>query len=109
MIRKATTYRLDPVVHASLSKLSQALGRPLNRLVNEAVSDFVARRSKEVDADLEASLEKLRAYRTSDPDFERAIADYVDAEASLKEDPAEGRRAVDVGSAQTRMLKLLNG
>jgi predicted transcriptional regulator len=109
MIRKAATCRLDPVVHASLSTLSQVLGRPLNQLINEAVSDFVARRSKEVAADLEATLEKLRAYRKSDPDFERAIRDYVDAEASLKEDPAEGQRAVDVGPTQARMLKLLNG
>jgi len=109
MIKKATTCRLDPVVHESLSKLSQILGQPLDQLVNEAVSDFVARRSKQVEADLEKTLERLRAYRKSDPDFERAIADYVDAEASLKEDPAEGRRAVAVGPAQARMFKLLNG
>ena len=45
--------------------------------------------------DLEATVKKLRAYRKSDPSFERAIADYVDAEALLKrdQDPAEGQRA----------------
>jgi predicted transcriptional regulator len=109
MNKRATTYRLDPVVQASLSALSQLLGQPLNQLVNEAVSDFVARRSKEAKVDLEATLETLRVYRKSDPDFERAIADYVDAEASLREDPAEGQRAVDVGPAQARVLKLLDG
>lgn len=109
MNKRATTYRLDPVVQASLSALSQLLGQPLNQLVNEAVSDFVARRSKEVKVDLEATLETLRVYRKSDPDFERAIADYVDAEASLREDPAEGQRAVNVGPAQARVLKLLDG
>jgi len=59
--------------------------------------------------DLEVTLEKLRAYRKSDPQFERALADYVDAEASLKadQDPAEGRRA-DIGPAQTRILALLD-
>lgn len=108
MNRKATTYRIDPVVQAGLSTLSKILGRPQNQLVNEAVRDFVARRSKEVEADLEATLEKLRAYRRSDPNFERAIADYVDAEASLKEDPAEGHRAMDIGPAQARMLELLD-
>ncbi|HEV2853645.1 MAG TPA: hypothetical protein VHC97_12655 [Thermoanaerobaculia bacterium] len=108
MIRKATTYRIDPTVQAGLSLLSKILGRPQNQLVNEAVRDFVARRSKEVELDLEATLESLRAYRKSDPNFERAIADYVDAEASLKEDPAEGQRA-DIGPAQARMLELLNG
>jgi predicted transcriptional regulator len=107
--RKATTYRIDPVVQSGLSELSKVLGRPQNQLVNEAVRDFVARRVKQVEADLEATLERLRAYRESDPNFDRAIADYVDAEASLKEDPAEGQRAVDMGPAQTRVLELLNG
>ena len=108
MTRKATTYRIDPVVQTGLALLSKVLGRPQNQLVNEAVRDFVARRSQEVEADLEATLESLRAYRRSDPNFDRALADWVDAEASLKEDPAEGRRAVDIGPAQARMLELLD-
>ena len=109
MPRKATTYRIDPLVQAGLSELSKVLGRPQNQLVNEAVRDFVARRVRQVEADLEATLERLRAYRKSDPNFDRAIADYADAEASLKEDPAEGRSATDLGPAQTRILELLNG
>jgi predicted transcriptional regulator len=108
MSRKATTYRIDPIVQTGLSTLSRVLGRPQNQLVNEAVRDFVARRSREVEADLEATLEALRAYRKSDPNFERAIEDYVDAEASLKEDPAEGQRAEGIGTAQKRVLELLN-
>lgn len=107
MIRKATTYRIDPVVQTGLSTLSRVLGRPQNQLVNEAVRDFVARRTREVETDLEVTLESLRAYRKSDPNFDRAIADYVDAEASLKEDPAEGKRA-DLGPTQKRVLELLN-
>lgn len=106
---KATTYRIDPVVQTGLSMLSKILGRPQNQLVNEAVRDFVARRSKEVEIDLEVTLEALRAYRKNDPNFERAIEDYVDAEVSLKEDPAEGQRAEDIGPAQKRVLELLNG
>lgn len=109
MPRKATTYRIDPVVQAGLSELSKVLGRPQNQLVNEAVRDFVARRVHQVEADLEATLERLRAYRQSDPHFDQAIADYVDAEASLKEDPAEGQGATEIGSTQTRILELLNG
>lgn len=49
--------------------------------------------SKEGALDLEVTLERLCTYRKSDPNFERAITDYVDAEASLKEDPAEGQKA----------------
>ena len=99
MTTKATAYAIDPTVEANLSELSKKLGRPLNQLVNEAVREFVAKRSTAVDVDLQASLESLRLYRASDQNFERAIADYVDAEASLKPDPAEGRRAVDIGPA----------
>jgi len=111
MARKATTYRIDPVVQAGLSTLSKVLGRPQNQLVNEAVRDFVAKRSKEVEMDLQATLETVRAYRQSDPNFERAIADYVDAEASLREDPAEGKRTrtTDPGPAQAKILRLLDG
>jgi predicted transcriptional regulator len=109
MARKATTYRIDPSVQEGLSVLSKILGRPRNQLVNEAVRDFVARRSREVEVDLEATLASLRAYRKSDPNLDRAIADYVDAEASLKEDPAEGRRAAGAGPTEARMLRLLNG
>src|SRR6476659_1002525 len=72
MAGKATTYRIDPIVQVGLSTLSRVLGRPQNQLVNEAVRDFVARRSREVEMDLEATLEALRAYRQSDPNFERA-------------------------------------
>jgi hypothetical protein len=53
----------------------------------------MSRKTREAVAlDFEATLESLRAYRKSDPDFEHAIADYIDAEASLKEDPAEGEK-----------------
>lgn len=60
-------------------------------------------------AELEATLESLRAYRKDDPDFERAIADYVDAEASLGEDPAEGEQATEIGPVQAKMVEFLNG
>lgn len=109
MVRKATTYRIDPNIQAGLSTLSKLLGRPQNQLVNEAVRDFVARRARELERDLEATLEAVRAYRKSDPYFERALADYVDAEASLEEDPGEGRRAMDLGPARSRILHLLDG
>ena len=38
---------------------------------------------------LEASLSKLRAYRKKDPGFKRAMAAFVEAEATVK-DPLEG-------------------
>jgi hypothetical protein len=47
-------------------------------------------RMGEAQGDLELTLEDLRAYRKRDPDFERAIAEFIEAEAT-EDDPAEGR------------------
>ena len=95
MSRKATTVRIDPLVQAALENLSRVLKRPMNQLVNEAVKNYVERRSREVEHNLEATLTSLRAYRKRDPHFQTAIAASVDAEAQLgKDDPAEGKVVV---------------
>ena len=101
MTRKASTFRIDPSVQAALENLSRILKRPMNQLVNEAVKDYVDQRGREVERDLEATLASLRAYRKRNPQFQAAVAAYVDAEARFgKEDPAEG--TVVIG-------KLVNG
>ena len=100
MPRRATTYRIDPAVDALLVTLSEVLGRTRNQLVNEAVRDFVERRSNEAEADLEATLARLRAFRARDPNFQSAIEGWVDAEASLQTDPAEG-----VPAGRTRLAR----
>jgi len=92
MTRKASTFRIDQPVQLALENLSRVLGRPMNQLVNEALRDYVERRSRSVERDLELTLASLRAYRRRDPHFKDAIAAVVDAEATLgKEDPAEGK------------------
>jgi predicted transcriptional regulator len=92
MSRKATTIRLNPMTQTALAILSRVLKRPMNQLVNEAVTSYVKRRGSEVEHDLAATLTSLRAYRVRDPHFKAAIAAFVDAEARLgKEDPAEGK------------------
>ena len=105
---RATTFRIEPDVQERLSMLAKSLKRPLNQLVNDAVKMYVERRSKELEGDLEATLSKLRAYRDSDPDFERAIAAFAEAEVTL-EDPLEGQRMEELGPAQTKVYELLNG
>jgi predicted transcriptional regulator len=90
MSQKASTFRIEPAVRSALENLSGILRRPMNQLVNEALRDFLIRRSREVESDLEATLASLRAYRERDPQFKGAIAAVVDAEAQYaKEDPAE--------------------
>lgn len=54
------------------------------------------------------NLSKLRAYRESDPDFERAIAAFAEAEVNL-EDPLEGQRIEERGPVQPKVYDLLNG
>lgn len=108
MGRVATTFRIDPVVKDGLSKLSTLRGRSLNSLANEAIREFVARRTLEAESELEASLEDLRAYRKSDPDFAQAIAAFVEAEITVEPDPAEGRVVEQAGPAESAVLNVLN-
>ena len=89
-------------------KLSKLLGKPLNKLANDALGEYVVRRTLEVEDDLESTLEDLRAYRKSDPNFERAIAEFVEAEATVKHDPAEGRMVSRIGPTESVVRELLS-
>jgi hypothetical protein len=114
MPRKATTFRIEPVAMSGLEKLSAILNKPLNKLANEAVREYVARRIREVEVDLASTLEDLRAYRKSDPDFERSIREFADAEVANGPDPLEGTIVMEDDRAETgptrrKIQKLLNG
>jgi hypothetical protein len=65
--------------------------------------------------DLEASLEKLRAYRRRDPQLREAIAAFIDAEVTLP-DPVEGElidrrvspgEVEDAGPVQSKIRGIL--
>lgn len=88
----ATTIRLEPKAQAALQNLSKVTKRPMNKLVNEAITAFVGHRSRAVEKELEDMVASLRAYRTSDPDDEKAIAAFAKAETTTTQaDPVEGR------------------
>jgi len=89
MARIPFTLRIDAEERAALENLSKIEGRPVNQLLNEAIKSFLIRRGPR-ERSLEASLARLRAYRESDPGFQRAIAAFVESEASL-DDPVEGQ------------------
>ena len=95
MAQRATTYRLDDFAKEGLARLSRLLHASHNKLVNQAVREFVLRRSKQLEVDLEATLADLRAYQSLDPDFEESIAKFVAAEVALEEDPTEGSVVVE--------------
>ena len=88
MARVPFTLRIDAAERAALKNLSKVEGRPINQLLNEAIKSYLSRRGRK-ECSLEANLAGLRAYRKQDPGFRRAIAAFVEAEASLG-DPLEG-------------------
>jgi hypothetical protein len=110
VVRKATTYRLEPRFQKGLALLGTITRKPANRMVNEAVGAYLASRTAEVEADLETTLRRVREYRSADSDFESAIEEFVQAEAVLAgEDPAEGEAAPAAGPSQKMVRKILRG
>jgi hypothetical protein len=78
----------------------------MNQLITEAVAIYVRRTSREVERDLETTLERLRQYSSKDPNFEQAIAAFAEAEATL-DDPLEGRPIDRPQTAQSEINELL--
>src|ERR1700678_4199532 len=109
MARVPFTLRMDEEERTALEDLSRIEGRPVNQLLNDAVKHYLSRRSPEEQL-LEASLERLRAYRKRDPGFRSALKALAESEASL-EDPVEGKpfeqsgasQAAGTGPAKTRV------
>jgi len=68
--------------------------RPKNKLVNEAVAEYVTRQAYQTDGALRQTLKRLQSYQKTDPDFAKAIDAFGDAEAKFgkREDSAEGER-----------------
>lgn len=109
MPAKASTHRLKPDVQAGLEFLSKALHRPKNKLMNEAVELFVREKSRELEQTMEVTLRALRAYREKDPHFERAMGDFVAAEAvGAGHDPLNGQVVPAAGTVQSEIRNLLH-
>jgi predicted transcriptional regulator len=108
MARVAFTLRIDSEERAALENLSKLEGRPVNQLLNEAIQGYLHKQGPR-EQSLEESLARLRAYREKDPGYKQAIADFVDAEASM-EDPLEGEwseQATVRGPVQSKIRELL--
>jgi predicted transcriptional regulator len=120
MLPKATSIRLEPNLQQGLETLSKILKRPMYQLVNEALRDYVSRRSHDVEQDLKETLAGLRAYRRRDPAFKHAIAAAAKAEAQHgRSDPLDGEIVIGelvddelvetLGPVQTEIHRLLRG
>ena len=89
MARTVFTLRIDAEERNALESLSKIEGRPINQLLNEAIKNYLGQKGRK-ERSLEANLAGLKAYRTKDRGFRRAIMAFVEAEASVK-DPLEGK------------------
>lgn len=109
-MKKASTFRLHEDLQAGLDLISQLQHRPKNKLVNEAVAEYVTRHALQTEEELQTVLKRVKAYRKTDPDFSQAIAAFADAEAAhgKSEDPMEGRPASAIGPVTQQLRHLLN-
>ncbi len=113
---KVTPVRLEPALRQGLVMLQGVLKMPMNKLVNQAVGDFIKRRAAEIETDLEAVLKQVKEYRKRDPKFKEAIRLTAEAEAQAFKDgvrdPAQGTTYLiqerEVGPAQSMVRKLLS-
>lgn len=89
---RTKTLRLQPSYEKGLVMLKQILKMPINKMVNEAVGEYIQRRTAEVESDLTTTLAQLQEYRLADPNFVAARQAFVEGEALHGEDdPMEGR------------------
>ena len=84
------TLRIDQNLKNHLAKLSDHRQMTMNKLIIQALDQFVSKETRAIQDELEASLASLRAYQNADPGFDQAIEDVVTAERSTDDDPAQG-------------------
>jgi uncharacterized protein len=87
MVAKASVFRLDSQSHAALASLSKVLGRPMNKLINEAVRDYLLTESR-AERDLGRSLKMLREFRESAPRSDPRVADSETRSPPEVDDPS---------------------
>ena len=85
-MKKASTFRLHADLQGGLDLISQLQHRPKNKLVNEAVAEYVTRHALQTEDQLQTVLRRVKAYQKADPDFTSAIAAFADAEAAHGKD-----------------------
>jgi hypothetical protein len=129
------TIKIDPNVGNLLILLGRILDRPVSDIASDALRQFAVSalatlgekahgHSAVVEApqaqrvvgldDLSSTLKNLNAYRMVDPDFTRAMADFVEAEVKATTDPAQGfvvtllEQPDQSGQIQSKLLGLLN-
>ena len=102
---RAFRARFEPRLYEELREVSKLRRSSINQFVIAAVRAHLRQVRGELIAEYSGTLEKLQEYRRRDPDFEHAMAAFVEAELA-GEDPAEGRVVESVAplsSAEERL------
>ena len=106
---KASTMRLKPELQSALDNISAQLDRPKNKIVNQAVAEYLEKTSYKLQDDIEGTLQKLRAYRSKDPSFEADIERFADGEAAYSSDDThEGKMDDSVHSLSKEIQQLIH-
>jgi uncharacterized protein len=79
MPSKPTLFRLDPDAHSALVQLGKLLGRPLNKLINEAVRAYLLNTSQ-AESEVRETLASLSAYRERNLQVAEPAVAYAAAE-----------------------------
>ncbi|MEP7300159.1 MAG: hypothetical protein ABI699_01415 [Caldimonas sp.] len=88
---KARTLRLEPIYEVGLGILKGVLHKPVNKMVNEAVAEYIKKSTAQVEAEMGSVLTQLKAYRRADPTFQQDKEAFISAEAEFgASDPMEG-------------------
>ena len=112
MDRLQTTVRLDEPLKKALERLSEVRHVTMNRLINQAVERFVTEGTSELAADMNETLDALKAYRASNVRRGAAIERIVASEAAIADDPVDGEPFTlpEMASGATEAVtELLNG
>ena len=108
-----TTIRLDESMQQGLRLLEAHSGarRPLNKWINMALEEFIARQTAAIANELEQALRNINAYRKTDPGYKRALKAFIDSEVEFAaHDPMEGTRDSRAsGPAVSLVRELLRG
>ncbi|MCC5788797.1 MAG: hypothetical protein JJT75_04125 [Opitutales bacterium] len=79
-------------MQTALDRVSKHLDRPKNKIVNQAVAEYLEKTSLQLRDDIEGTLANLRVYRAKDPNFEAGIERFAAAEtAESGADTHEGK------------------
>jgi hypothetical protein len=108
----ATVLRLAPRTRKGLEFLQASLGMTMNKLMNEALAEYVAQRTAALEHEVQANLDRIKQHRRADPTFAAEFLRVAQAEAKYaKDDPVEGRFFIedDAGPALATVRKVIRG